>query len=263
MKMRSSALIVALFGLGLASSAVAGPKSTPTSGSLGAAVAVGRFQSSPIDTTSFFPQINDEYVFHPIHPENPHQLPQLPGLPNNLKAGTVGDYLRVGSGKLWPAIAATGWTPPDPTCAVGPHNIVATVNSTIAFFDRQGNKTFEQTSGDFFSGMGATSFQYDPKVRYDRVHDRFVLLFLEEDDATTTSKVLIAVSATGDPNGTWHRYRIEAKLTSGGLSYWLDYPGFGYNKDAYAVCGNMFGFTNGWAKIEIVSGPGPSSIPIA
>ena len=219
------------------------------------AVEVGRFDPSPIDTRDFFPQINDAYVFHPIHPENPQHLPILPGVPNNLKAGAVTDYLRVGKAALWPSIGGTGWTPPDPCLAVSKDHVIATVNSTIAFFDRQGNKQFEQTAQDFFAGMGAGSFLYDPKCRYDRAHDRFILVFLEEDGASQTSKVNIAVSATNDPNGKWNRYRIEAKLTISGTSYWLDYPGFGYNKDAYAVCGNMFAFTNGWAGVQFLVMP--------
>lgn len=251
MKIRSSVLVSALLAA-CAAGALAQQKTVATSGTLQSAVKVGSFDASPIDTRNFFPQINNAYVFHPIHPENPQHLPQLPGVPNNLKAGTVGNYQRVGSGSFFPAIGATGWTPPDPCMAVSSNYVVASVNSTIAFFDRQGNMSFEQTSADFFAGLGATSFQYDPKCRYDRAHDRFVIVYLEEQDSPEVSKVLFAVSATNNPNGVWYRYRLEAKLTVSGNDYWLDYPGFGYNKDAYAVCGNMFGFTSGWAGVQFL-----------
>ena len=70
-----------------------------------------------------------------------------------------------------------------------------------------------------------------------------------------TSKVLVAVSDDTDPNGTWHRYRFEAKLTVSGTSYWLDYPGFGYNQDGYVITGNMFGFSSGWAGVQFLTIP--------
>jgi hypothetical protein len=53
-----------------------------------------------------------------------------------------------------------------------------------------------------------------------------MVLFLEADFANQVSKLLFAVSDDGDPNGTWFKYRIEAKVTEGANTFWLDYPGF-------------------------------------
>jgi hypothetical protein len=206
---------------------------------------------SRLDTRMLFPQIDTTYVHQPRLPENPMEAPKI-GEPNPLRPGAVQPYLRGNREAFFPGIGATGWVPPDCTLAVGANNIVSTVNSSIAFFTKAGALQFQQTSETFFAGLGAGTFQFDPKCFYDRVHQRFVVVILEQDAATQVSKLLFAVSDDADPNGTWYRYRIESRLTVGTTNYWLDYPGFGYNKDAYVVSGNMFGFSSGWAGVQFV-----------
>lgn len=157
-------------------------------------------------------------------------------------------------GAKFPAIGATGWVPPDPDVAIGPNHIVATVNVAIAFFRKDGTKLFEQDLGKngFFSGMDVTDFVFDPKCFYDSISQRFFVVGLEMDDAGKQSKLLIAVSDDADPTGNWFKYRVEAKQTVNGTDFWLDYPGFGFNKDAIMITGNMFGFTGGFNGIQYI-----------
>lgn len=180
------------------------------------------------------------------------QMPEVATSPNNLTFGAFQPYSRTIEDKKFPGIGATGWTPADPDLAVGTNHIVSVVNSSIAFFTKTGTLQFQQTAGTFFSGMGAGSFIFDPKCFYDKFNNRYVVVFLEEDDASQTSKLLFAVSDDGDPNGTWFRYRIESKLVLSGAGYWLDYPGFGGNADSYMVTGNMFGFVSGFAGVQFI-----------
>lgn len=209
-------------------------------------------KSSVINTRQFFPAIDDVMTFRPERPENPMQFPDYPGSNNNLPVGETLSFARTMTQGLFPGITGTGWTPADPDIAVGPNQIVAVVNSSIAFFDKDGTKTFQQLSENFFDGVSAGSFQFDPKCIYDRVHDRFVLIFLEQDNQPQTSKILFAISDDGDPDGTWYQYRIEAKTGTKNQTAWLDYPGFGYNKDAYVVSGNMFGFRRGFYGVQMI-----------
>lgn len=157
-------------------------------------------------------------------------------------------------GKLWPAIGATGWVPPDPDIAVGPNHIVCVVNVAIGFFRKDGTPLFQQDLGanGFFSGMDVKPFVFDPKVFYDPISRRFFVVALEQDGASETSKCLVAVSDDSDPTGTWYRYRVEAKQVVGNVSYWLDYPGFGHNADAVVMTGNMFGFSGGFNGIQYI-----------
>ena len=211
-----------------------------------------QFKAVSEDTAIYSPQIQDAYVFHPQRPENPIEIDADEGPANDLLAGQVRDIARGRAGPMFPAIGATGWTPPDPDLAVGQDHIVAVVNSSLAFFTKDGTRTFMQSSQTFFSGLGAGFFLFDPKCFYDRVHNRFVVVYLEQDDSPQTSKVLIAVSDDNNPTGIWHKYRLEAKLITGGSSYWIDYPGVGHNKDAFVVCGNMFGFFTGSAGVQFL-----------
>lgn len=209
-------------------------------------------KASSINTDDFVVQIDETYNYQPIWPENPIRRFDVKGTPNKLVAGGLLQNSRGVLDKFFPAIDDTGWTPPDPDLAVGPNHILAVVNSSISWFDKSGTKLFQQTAGTFFNGLGAGSFIFDPKCFYDRVNQRYVMVFLEQADNPQTSKLLIAVSDDNNPTGTWHRYRLESKLTVGTQTYWLDYPGFGYNKDAYVVCGNMFGFSSGWAGVQFL-----------
>jgi len=208
-----------------------------------------------LDTRAFAPQIDKSYRKRPFKPENPLINVRRAAQPNNtLKAGGLIPSVRVAELQgYFPAIGATGSTPPDPDLAVGPTHAVAVVNSSIGFFRKSdGANTFLRNSEDFFAGLGATSFQFDPKVLYDTVSKRFFILFLEVDFSAKVSKSLIAVSDDSDPNGTWFRYRVESKQTVGSTDFWLDYPGWGVSKKYLGFCGNMFGFENGWNGNQFV-----------
>jgi hypothetical protein len=155
-------------------------------------------------------------------------------------------------------IGHTGWVPPDCTLAVGPNHIVQTVNMQVAWTDKLGNLQFSVPLNDsgnpgFFEGVGAQGFTFDPKCFYDDIDGRFVVLALEV-YGSTESWIDIAVSDDSDPNGTWYKYRTDSVTWNGSTSYWVDYPGFGYDKRAYYVTGNLFGLNaSGWggAKYRI------------
>lgn len=116
------------------------------------------------------------------------------------------------------AIANTGWTPPDPHSAVGRDYIVAMTNGAIAFFKKDGTKTFQQpieNTGGFWGSLGATNFVFDPEAVYDPLTDRFLVLCAER-GSDGRSYFLLAASDDGDPNGTWYKYRIDVTTLGGG-----------------------------------------------
>ena len=209
--------------------------------------------ASRFDTRVLRQPVNEQATEQPRQSPRGVQPPDFAAHINNLPAGGLIDAERVQSEEAWPAVGATGWYPPDPDIAVGPNHVLVVVNSTIAWFDKTtGVNKVQQTAGTFFSGVAQTNFVFDPKCFYDRFNDRFVVLFVEEDDAAKISNALVAVSDDSDPNGVWFRYWFDAKLTINNSSYWLDYPGFGYTPGAYVVSGNMFGFTSGFAGVQFL-----------
>jgi hypothetical protein len=173
--------------------------------------------------------------------------------PNNvpLPVGQTTKIDRVSAGATtgFEAISQTEWGPPDPTLAVGPTHIVETVNAAIAFFDKQGNQTFSAHLGTpgnpgFFEEVGASSnFVFDPKCFYDHKSGRFVVMALEQ-IGDTESWIDIAISDDSDPNGIWYKYRTFSVIQIDNANYWVDYPGFGFDDNAFYVTGNLF-FLNG------------------
>lgn len=173
-------------------------------------------------------------------------LPDNPGnIPLPVGQATQMDRVNTGLSTGFEAISQTEWSPPDPTLAVGPNHIVQTVNAAIAFFDKEGNQTFSSHLGTpgnpgFFEEVGASSnFVFDPKCFYDHKIGRFVVIALEQ-VGSTESWIDIAISDDSDPNGIWYKYRTFSVIGVDGSNYWVDYPGFGFDDQAFYVTGNLF-----------------------
>ena len=149
----------------------------------------------------------------------------------------------------------TGWVPPDCTLAVGPNHVLQTVNMHVAWYDKAGALQFSSDLGSpgnpgFFEGVGAGNFTFDPKCFYDDISGRFVVVCFEV-YGSTESWIDIAVSDDNDPNGTWYKYRMDAVTTVSGVTYWVDYPGCGYDNKVYVITGNLFGLSaGGWAGVK-------------
>jgi len=204
-----------------------------------------------IDTRAFDVQIQvDSPWTGPIDTVKSH-LPAhkrdktlAPGNPSQMPVGETTDAARGTPGFSFDAISQTGWAPPDPTLAVGPNHIVETVNSLISFYDKSGNLQFSRELGSagspgFFENQGAGGFAFDPKVMYDHNTDRFIVVVLETYNGNE-SWIDIAVSDDSDPNGTWYKYRTNSVIQVGANNYWVDYPGIGFDDNAFYVTGNLF-----------------------
>ena len=214
-----------------------------------------------IDTNSFADKHQVKGMAAGPHPRPakflpPHKKPQFEenGPPNTLLAGFGNSNTTINEDSGFDAIANTPWNPPDPSLAVGPDHVVVTVNMAIAFYDKQGNEEFSanlDNTGNpgFFEGIGAGGFTFDPKCFYDPHAERFVVLALEQ-YGNDESWITIAVSDDSDPNGVWYKYRTWSVITSGSNTYWVDYPGLGFDAGYYYVTGNLFGLNNGgWGGV--------------
>ncbi len=128
-------------------------------------------------------------------------------------------------------LASTGWTPPDPHLAVGPDHVVVMTNGAIAFFDKDGTRTFIDEIEDsygFWGSLGTTNFVFDPEVLYDPHSNRFMAMANERGNSND-SYFLLAVSDDSNPNGTWHKYRINATTHCGGT---IDSPNIAVDSQA-------------------------------
>lgn len=140
--------------------------------------------------------------------------------------------------------------PPDPVGAAGPNHYLAAVNTDLAVFRRDGSVVMGPVAlNTLWSGFtGAndlceTTNQGDPIVLYDSLADRWFVSQLAFDLSGSNPAPpfyqCVAVSATGDPTGSWNRYAF-GPFTSGGKAALNDYPKFGLWPDAYYASYNMF-----------------------
>jgi hypothetical protein len=221
----------------------------------------GVVEATVFDTRLVEEQIDGAYPWQgPVEfardhlPPHEGEPPIQPGPPNDLSVdgGLMGGPIVAGDGGF-DGISQTRWTPPDLTIGVGPNHIVQTVNSTMDFYDKAGNREFSivlDNTGNpgFFEEVGSTDFVVDPKVFYDHIHERFMVVAIEGQ----TPFLDVAVSDDSNPHGIWYKYRVRAEIRVGNATYWIDYPSFGYDADAMYTGGNLF----------LLSGQGPSTAGI-
>ena len=147
--------------------------------------------------------------------------------------------------------------PPDPIGAAGPNHVVSVVNTSIEWHTKAGvqqnsqrlGKNVTTAAGSFFASLTPLNSTFDPKVIYDQYNGRFVVVTLEQTavangDPSNTSRILVAVSQTNDPNAGWYYTSINSAITIGTLS-WADYPGFAVGNNAIYITANMFSFSLG------------------
>lgn len=124
-------------------------------------------------------------------------------------------------------VSEGGALPPDPSGAVGPNHYVHAFNLGIKIFDKTGNLLFGPISlGDFFQN-GVNNG--DPIVLYDQLADRFFVSQFR----TSNNALLIAVSETPDPTGSYFLYEFP-------LDAFPDYPKYSVWPDGYYMTANKF-----------------------
>lgn len=178
----------------------------------------------------------------PARPARPHMPPtydpdSIPDLPFG---GDTEPFLR-DQGRSFIGIINSGWTPPDPHLAVGPDHLVAVTNGAIAFFTKDGVNQFQdqlEGSGGFWGSEGATGFVFDPEAFYDALSGRFFVMAAEGYAPGDRSYALVAVSDDSDPNGSWHKYRLETTDLAGDL---FDSPNMSVDDDTLYLTGDGFG----------------------
>ncbi len=144
----------------------------------------------------------------------------------------LGDSVAVGTG--------TSYIPPDTHGAVGLTKIMVTLNNNIRIITKATGAPVSTVSlNSFWASTGATGV-FDPKIVYDQYNDRWIFTAMS-DAATSSSSLLLAVSATGDPSGSWYLSRIIL----GTATVWADFPCIGFNKNWIAVSVNLFTISGG------------------
>ena len=125
--------------------------------------------------------------------------------------------------------------PPDTHGAVGPNDVMTTLNTQVRVQDKAGAVVNTVTLDSFWSGLAPAPHAFDPKVVYDPLAGRFVFTAMA-DARSATSRVLIGVSDASSASA-WHVFGVDADPAN---ANWADFPSIGFDGNRVVVTVNMF-----------------------
>ncbi len=127
--------------------------------------------------------------------------------------------------------------PPDTEGAPGPDKLVVTVNGTVRIQQKSDGTVLSSLLLDsFFSGIPGAGTVFDPHVLYDPYAGRWIVVAVSNAESANAD-VLLAVSQSSDPTGSWSEYAVDVDPTN---KVWGDYPTVGFNKNWIVVSVNTF-----------------------
>jgi len=129
--------------------------------------------------------------------------------------------------------------PPDTHGAVDTQYCITAVNTSFHIQNRIGGNVYSVAIDAFWSSILPSGDDgYDPRIHYDPYYNRWIYI-TDAVNLTTQqdSYLLIAVSETNNPRGTWHMYSVSIDATN---ATWLDFPCVGFNHKWITVSGNIF-----------------------
>ncbi|MCU0371539.1 MAG: hypothetical protein MUC31_08990, partial [Bacteroidales bacterium] len=122
---------------------------------------------------------------------------------------------------------ASPYYPPDANGSIGPNHYMQTINSVYAIYNKTNGALVAGPTNLNLLFSGVTGSEYndgDPICLYDEQADRW--LVAEFSISGSNDYMLIAVSATNDPTGVWHKYSFD-------VADMPDYEKFGIWRDGY------------------------------
>ena len=144
--------------------------------------------------------------------------------------------------------------PPDQGMCAGNGSVLEIVNLVMKVYSESnlGGVSQDEALETFFGqplAFGVTrgtdvTIQGDPKCYFDAATNRWFITQLDLDLTNSTSHILIAVSQTSDPTGSYKIYSIDNTDSGPGCPCFGDQPLLGANADAIFVSTNEFSINN-------------------
>ncbi len=124
--------------------------------------------------------------------------------------------------------------PSDANGTIGPEHYMQTINTIYTIYDRAGNLLAGPAALNFlFYGTAGSNYNDgDPIALYDEQADRWLMAAFSV--SGDNDYLLIAVSTSNDPTGSWYKYSFD-------VADMPDYPKFGIWRDGYYVGTNTYG----------------------
>ncbi|GAB4377658.1 MAG: hypothetical protein Kow0075_06520 [Salibacteraceae bacterium] len=148
----------------------------------------------------------------------------------------------------------TGGTPNDNTLAISNDDMLLTsYNTQVWGYDLKADTFLFSYSArhpsfnQFISYYGDTTtslyFPFDPKLMYDPVRDRFILVFLTGRNPSN-SAAIVCFSSTNYPTDLWHVYRLSGNPLDDNT--WTDYPQIAINENSLYLTLNQLYPDSSW-----------------
>jgi hypothetical protein len=99
--------------------------------------------------------------------------------------------------------------------------IISVVNTNLRVYSDTGTMQLALSLAQFANSLGSFQVISDPRVSYDPVADRFILMFFSGVTSATT-EIIVAFSQTNNPEGAWNFYALSGNYLND--STWSDYP---------------------------------------
>ena len=115
--------------------------------------------------------------------------------------------------------------PPDTHGAAGRNHLMVTLNTEVRIQDRSGDALSTVTLAAFW-GRVSGGAPFDPRVVYDPYADRWITTAV----GNSYRSLLVGVSRSGDPTGSWNLYRIDPDAADR-----VDFPVVGFNRNWIVV----------------------------
>lgn len=149
-------------------------------------------------------------------------------------------------GETWTGLGATdnGYltpypavSPPDVQMAVGPNHVVEMVNFAVSMWTKQHLFVRNESLMSFFN-VPTNEFISDPKVQYDAASGRWFATITDVATGSNvaTGQVLLAISGSSDPTGSWRIIGVPSTATG----ECLDQPILGVGVSTVIVSVNVF-----------------------
>ena len=136
------------------------------------------------------------------------------------------------------AISKSGW-------------VVSVLNTHIRVYDDTG-RWYKNWSLEFFprapeqtgpNGVGLLNRSYDPKITYDPIAERFVIVYLEGSESSDT-RIIVAFSKSDNPLDGWFVYELDGNPFLG--KTWSDYPIIAISKEDLYITVNILKDSTDW-----------------
>jgi subtilisin-like proprotein convertase family protein len=128
--------------------------------------------------------------------------------------------------------------PPDTHGSVGINHVITATNDYIIVHAKYGGAIIARASISGFTGVAGTC---DPYMTYDPTANRWLFSAINC-SAGSDNPVILMVSSTADPLGSWRR--VTWTTTPSGTGIFLDHPYLGFDNSKIVVSGRRFGPTS-------------------